>query len=76
MEVPRLGGQILAAAAGLRHSNWEPKPRLEPIPHLTWQRRILNPLMEARARTRVLLDTSQFQLLLSQGELLVIFIHK
>ena len=48
-------GQIEAAAASLRHSHSNTGSE----PHLRlWQRRILNPLSEARNQTCVLMGTS------------------
>ena len=60
MEVPRLGGRIGAAAAGLHHShsNAGSEPCLRPTPQLM-QRQILNPLSEARDGTCILMDTSR-----------------
>ena len=64
MEVPRLRGQIRAAAASLHHShgNVESKPHLRPTPQ---QRQILNPLSEARDQTQgsnpILTPTSQIR---------------
>ena len=54
---PQARGLIRAAAAGLHHShsNTGSEPRLQP----TRQRWILNPLSEARERTRGLMETSQ-----------------
>ena len=43
MDIPRLRGRIGAAAASLHQSSW--------------QHQILNPLREARDRTRILMDT-------------------
>ena len=59
MDVPRLGFQIRAAVAGLHHShsNLGSEPRLQST-HSSRQRQILNPLSEARDRTRVLMDAS------------------
>ena len=59
MEVPRLGGRIRAAAAGLHHSrsNAGSELHLRPIPNLT-QRQILSPLSEARDGTHILIDTN------------------
>ena len=60
MEVPRLGVPIGATAAGLHHShsNMGSEPHLQPTPQLM-EHWIFNPLMEARDRTRALMDTSQ-----------------
>ena len=53
-------GLIGAAATGLHHnrSNAESEPHLRPTPH-SRPRRILNPLIEARDRTRILMDASR-----------------
>ena len=47
MEVPRLGGQVGARAAGLH------------LHHSSWQHRILSPLSEARDQICILMDASQ-----------------
>ena len=54
--------RIRAIAASLHHShsNAESKPRLQPILQLM-QSYILNPLSEARDRTRILMDTSHLR---------------
>ena len=58
MEVPRLGGLIRAAAAGLRqsHSNAGSEPCLRPTPQLM---ATLNPLSTARDGTHDLTVPSQ-----------------
>ena len=66
MEVPRLGVelelQLLACTTAT--ATLDPSCICEPD-HSSWQRNILNPLSEARDRTRVLMDTSQVHWLLS-----------
>ena len=63
MEVPRLGAKLELAAANLCHSHSnagsEPMQDLSHLQHSSWQCQILNPGSKARARTRVLTDTSQ-----------------
>ena len=51
-------GWIGAAGTGLHHShnNWRSEPHLWPTPQLTAR---LNPLIEARDQTRILIDTGQ-----------------
>ena len=49
MEVPRLGGQRGAAAAGHSHSNARSKPHLQPMLQLQ-QHWIINLLSEAKDR--------------------------
>ena len=52
-------GEIRAAAAGLTTVTAMPDLSCVcDLHHSTWQGRILNPLSEARDRTRVLMDTS------------------
>ena len=60
MEISRLGGLIGATAAGLRqsHSHARFEPCLWPTPQLL-QHWILNPLSEAKERTRNLMVPSQ-----------------
>ena len=52
-------GQVRTVAAGLRHSHSNATSELHLQYHSSGQRRILNPLSEARDRTCVLMDTSQ-----------------
>ena len=62
MEVPRLGTESLALAAGLRHSPLGPTQHLRPTPHLTAMPKVpshLNPLSEARDQSHVFMDPSQ-----------------
>ena len=60
MEVPRLGGkselQLLAYATATAVPDLIRACNLQ---HSSWQRRILNPLSEARDQTRILVVTSQ-----------------
>ena len=59
-------GWIGAAAAGLCHSHGDTRP--EPICDLCMpQDQILNPLSEARAQSRILMDTSQVLHLMSHN---------
>ena len=53
MEVPRLGGLIRAIATSL----WDPSHICD-LHHSSWQYQILNPLSEARDRTRNLMVPS------------------
>ena len=60
MEVPRLGGQIRAAAASLHHSHSHSHVGSElylNLHHSSWQRQILNPLSEARAQPWAMKET-------------------
>ena len=60
VEIPRLGGPIGAAAAGLHHSHSHAGSQLHPDRHhSSQQRQILNPQNKARHRTRVLTDTNR-----------------
>ena len=48
-EVPRLGVEsVVAAGLHHSHSNARSEPHLWPVPLSSWQRRILNPLSDAR----------------------------
>ena len=60
MEVARLGEGIRATAAGLHpsHSNAGSEPRLPPTPQLMAMLD-LNPLIEAREQTCILMDPSR-----------------
>ena len=58
------------AAAAPAYSTGTATPDLSclcDLPHSLWQCQILNPLIEARARTRIFMDTSQFLNLLSHN---------
>ena len=58
MEVPRLGVeselQLLADATATRDLGCVCGPH-----HIPWQHQVLNPLIEARDQTRVLMDSSR-----------------
>ena len=62
MEVPRLGDkselQLLAYATAIATQDLS---RICDLRHNSWQRQILNPLIEARDRTWVLTDASQIR---------------
>ena len=51
-------GSIRVAAINLRHSHVGPKPYLD-LYHSSGQRRIPDPVSEARDQTRMLMDTSR-----------------
>ena len=58
-EIPTLGGQIGAGAAGLHHSHSNTRSQTHPQPTLQLQEhQILNPLNEARDQTHILMDAS------------------
>ena len=57
IEVPWLGVELRAAAAGLGHGHARSEPRLQRTPHFM-HHQILNPLSEAKDRTCVLLFAS------------------
>ena len=62
MKVPRLGVELelqLLATATASHSHSRFEPHLWPLHHSSWQHQILNPLIEARAQTCILMDTSR-----------------
>ena len=54
------GGPIGATAAGLQHTTatWDPS-HIYDLHHSSWQRRILNPLNQARDQTRNLMAPSR-----------------
>ena len=60
MEVPRLGVESQMQLPAYTAAAATPDPSsLCSLHHSSWQRRILNPLSEARDRTCVLMDTGQ-----------------
>ena len=61
MEVPRLGVRLeLQPLVYTRATATRDPSRVCDLHHSSWQRRILNPLSEARDRTRALTDTTGF----------------
>ena len=67
-EVPRLGMelelQLQAYATATAIATWDPSC-IGDIHYSSWQHQILNPLIEARDQTYILMDTSQILNLLS-----------
>ena len=73
MEVPRLGVESDLWPLAYTTATQNPS-RVCDLHHSSWQRRILNPLREARDQTRVLMDASQIHQPLSHdGELQLYF---
>ena len=60
MEFPRLGvdSELKQLAYVTATAMWDPRCVFD-LHHSSWQRQILNPLSEARDRTRILMDTSR-----------------
>ena len=60
MEVPRLGveSELQLPVYTTATAKWDPSLVCN-LDHSSWQRLILNPLIEARDRTCFLMDTSQ-----------------
>ena len=60
MERPRLWGQNAATAAGYTTATATRDPtRIYDLYHSSWQLQILNPLIQARDQTHVLVNTSR-----------------
>ena len=62
MEVPRLGVELelwLTAYSTATATAMRDPSGICGLHHRSWQHQILNPLSEARDRTRILMDTSQ-----------------
>ena len=60
MELPRLGVESELQLPASTTAIAVPDPsHICDLHHSSWQRRILNPLSEAKDRTRILMDTSQ-----------------
>ena len=68
MEVPRLGAESELHPLAYATATVTPDPiRVCNLYHSSWQRRLLNPLSEARDRTSILVETSRVHNLLSHN---------